>query len=424
MIQPIDSTRDRLRHGTIASILSSQGDDALIRWYAELVGNRGESELAVIRDNGCADATHAELRRLHEASPLHMLLADWHFDLERLRGLMSCAALLNVPALFIRQSGLEDIRRILLATAGGVHTLELMWIAGEIATTLGLPLQVIRLKRAPPPNTADWLPEYVSAPPDGLQVEHWTSWLIRSESEVLDTPNLVNGIQSCIRNGDLLILGAPGPFHATDQFRSSVPAIIARRTCTPMILLQSRKPDELPLRQLLWGGLISLPLKARTRQATIEELVDSLVLHYQVSASEKPLMVRQAMQREQLSPTAVDCETAFPHIRMPGFIGLACSMGIAPHGINFGAADGSLTRFVFLMVTGDGYCDDYLNTLARIARCLIRPDARRRLLACRTPEAVLNVLEPSTAPLRPSYQDAEGPPSSTAPVPAFLTSPA
>jgi len=424
MIQAVDRAPDRLRHGTIAAVLSSQGEDSVIRWYAELVGNRGENTLAVIRDAGDPEVAHAELRRLHDAAPLHMLLADWHFNLDRLRGLMSCAALLNVPALFVRQSGLEDVRRILLATAGGVHTLELMWIAGEIAGMLGVPLQVIRLKRAASPDTDTCLPEYMPAPADGLQVEQWTSWLIRNNSDVLDTPNLVNGIERCIRSGDLLILGAPGPFHATEQFRHSVPAIIAGRTCAPMILLQSRKPDELPLSRLLWGGLLSLPLQAQTRQSAIEELVDSLIRHYQVPASEKPVMVRQAIYREQLSPTAVDCETAFPHIRMPGFIGLACSMGVAPQGINFGAPDGSLTRFVFLMVTGDGYCDDYLNTLSRIARCLIRREVRQRLMACRTPEAVLNVLEPSTATRRQADPADASPSSSTTPVPAFLTSPA
>ncbi len=393
-----ETVQGRVRQGAVAAVLSSQGDYPLISWYADLLANRGEHELEIIRDAGCPDATHAEVRRLHDASPLHMLLADWHFNLEHLRGLMSCAALLNIPALFIRQSGLEDVNRILLATAGGIHTLELMWIAREIARSLGLPLQIIRLKRAVSPDGGAWLPEYMGAAPEGFEIERWTSRLIRSDSEVLDTANLVNGITSCVRTGDLLILGAPGPFHAEQQFRHSVPAVIASRTCAPMILLQSRKPDALSLRRLLWGGLISLPLKARGRQSTIEELVDSLVRHYQVPASERVIMVQQALRREHISTTAVDCESAFPHIRMPGFRGLACSMGISPDGISFGGDYGALTRFVFLMVTGDGYCDDYLNALSLIARRMIRPDVRRKLLDCRTPEAVLNVLEPSAVP--------------------------
>ncbi len=53
--------------------------------------------------------------------------------------------------------------------------------------------------------------------------------------------------------------------------------------------------------------------------------------------------------------TAVDCDTAFPHVTLHGFFGVAASIIICPDGIDFGNEDNQPTRFIVLFVTLRGF---------------------------------------------------------------------
>ena len=102
--------------------------------------------------------------------------------------------------------------------------------------------------------------------------------------------------------------------------------------------------------------------------------------------------IEAALARERLSSTAVGCQTALPHARLPRFDGVAAALAIAPGGIDFGA-EREPPRFVFLMLTSATSYGRYLGALARIARLMVNPERRQALLGAPTPAAVMTVLE-------------------------------
>lgn len=404
------TARHPLSDSSMVAIVSSQGEPEVVRWYANVIGSRRNPRIHFIPDEANADtpapllgstAGHRHSSRpvfeavkaFARANAIGLLLADWNRNTVRLQALMQCAADLNIPAVFIRQSHLGGIRRILVATAGGLHTLQQMWVAREISATLNIPMHVVRLLRDEDHRDE---PLFAAGRNRESAIENWTSRLlgVGTDTKVLVTTDLVQGITACLRAGDLLVMGAPSPFHTAGRFRESIPAIVAETVDAPLILMHSRRPETIALRNLFWGRLAQVGLRPPDKQAAITELVDALIRHNQAPRSSRADLVDRAMQRERLMSTAVDCETALPHIRLPGFRGVAGSMGICPDGVAFGSPDGSRSRFLYLLITPDGFCDEYLAILGKIARRMARPEVRKALLACTTHQDVLDVLEP------------------------------
>ena len=95
-----------------------------------------------------------------------------------------------------------------------------------------------------------------------------------------------------------------------------------------------------------------------------------------------------------IEPLVSECETVLHHVAIPDFVGITGCMGIARDGVDVGLADGFLARFFFLLITPEGFCQEYLSTLTRIAKRMSRPDVREALLACESPAEVLDVFEP------------------------------
>ncbi len=403
-----NNSNSALDEPAVAAIVSRFENNAVLRWYAQLLGDRKIHIVAApLRKNhltvpGFCSERHTfqnkyftrEIATIIRKEPLHLLLADWTNGVQNLSSLLECLGQFNIPSLIIRQTSLEGIKRVVVTSAGGPHTLQQMWIAGEIAAKLSVPIQIIRLRRIDKAGNHN----------GKVLIEEWTSRMLGADSEPIETGDLADGLAACVEPGDLLIMGAPGPFHQSDCISDSLPAYLAGRINIPMIMMLSGKTQEVTIRSLLWGGLVRLNMRAPGKAEAIRQLVDSLVTHYQVPGAKRNLMIDLAMRRERVMSTAVDCQTAFPHVRLPGFRGLACCLGIFPEGVAFDCANGQLTRFVFLMVTNDGFCDEYLAFLAKLAKRMVRQDIRSALLECTSPEKVLDLLDPqqTTIPRMPT----------------------
>ncbi len=399
---PRQRARSAERH-TMAALVSEAGRESIVRWYARLITGRPLADRRVLRlDRKTTECGPAErggevrlaVKKLGNGGSVGFLVADWDRDMEHLQSLLQCAAELDIPAVLARQASLAGIRRVVVASSGGPHASRQMWIAREMSEALNATLRVVRLvPTADGDDTADAPSAHARAE---AALESWTSGLlgIDAPTEILQGPNPVQGIINVLRLGDILVMGVPGPFHISEGFSESIPVAIAQRIRSPIVLLRTRSPEAVSLRNVFWGGLAQPALHLRDKHDAICALVDALIEHHQVPLSTRGDLVARAFQREWVMSTAVDCETAFPHIRLPGFRGVAGSMLICPDGVDFDSTDGSLTRFIFLLVTPDGYCDEHLTIQARIARRMLRPEVRAALLECATPEDILHVLEP------------------------------
>jgi PTS system fructose-specific IIC component len=65
------------------------------------------------------------------------------------------------------------------------------------------------------------------------------------------------------------------------------------------------------------------------------------------------------------------------------------ALGFSPEGIDFNAPDGQPARVVFLLLMPPRAHDQEVRILAQIARAVIEPDARARLLQAKSVNEVL-----------------------------------
>ncbi|MDD4734636.1 MAG: PTS sugar transporter subunit IIA [Kiritimatiellae bacterium] len=389
-----------LHEKIILAVPANEGDMTRLRWYADVINGRHHSRIQVVRGATAAlGRDHAfsehtlpkELSALAKSRSIGLLLVEWDMSPECLQELSELAADLDVPALFVRQSGFDHVRRVVVATAGGPHTLQQMWVAKEISDALHVPIKIVRLVRSVNAE-AGHEQEYMER--EGV-VEDWTSHLLGiREIEQIATKDITDGIVQYVTDEDLLVMGTPGLFDTAGGFASSIPSAVAAQTAGPVILLHARRPQLTTLRNLFWGQLIQTGIQPADKREMVETLVNALVRHNQAPLSALPDLVERALRRERMMTTAVGCQAAFPHIRLPGFHGMAASMAICPEGMAYGAEDGSLTHFFFLFITSDGFCDEYLSVLGKIAHRMLRAGVREDLLKAHSPAEVLDVLDP------------------------------
>jgi PTS system nitrogen regulatory IIA component len=132
--------------------------------------------------------------------------------------------------------------------------------------------------------------------------------------------------------------------------------------------------DEPVLTALLSEATIAVPLPARTRTSVLRELVTLAEQSWQVY--DPQALLNAVMQREEMGSTALHSSVAVPHPHRPVSDRVQgeslVAYGRIPGGLPFGAPDGTLTEFFFLVAC----CDTrtHLQVLARLSRLILRPD--------------------------------------------------
>jgi mannitol/fructose-specific phosphotransferase system IIA component (Ntr-type) len=103
-------------------------------------------------------------------------------------------------------------------------------------------------------------------------------------------------------------------------------------------------------------------------------------------------LYQKLWEREQLGSTGIGSGIAIPHCKLPGLARGIVAVGLAPAGVDFGAADGQPVKVLFLVVSPSGSPAEHLQVLAAISRWL-RADAHaERLVVLRDPAAVYDLL--------------------------------
>jgi PTS system nitrogen regulatory IIA component len=104
-------------------------------------------------------------------------------------------------------------------------------------------------------------------------------------------------------------------------------------------------------------------------------------------------LFRRLREREQLSSTGIGSGIAIPHCKMPGLKQAAVAVGLAPQGVEFGAADGQPVRLFFVVVSPEISPAEHLRVLAAISRWVKTGHNAERVLEMRDPQAVFRFLE-------------------------------
>lgn len=108
-------------------------------------------------------------------------------------------------------------------------------------------------------------------------------------------------------------------------------------------------------------------------------------------------LFRRLREREQLSSTGIGAGIAIPHCKMPGLKQAVLAVGLAPQGIDFGAADGQPVRLFFVVVSPESSPAEHLRVLAAISRWIKSGSHAGKLLALRDPQEIQRFLEEEAA---------------------------
>lgn len=105
------------------------------------------------------------------------------------------------------------------------------------------------------------------------------------------------------------------------------------------------------------------------------------------AAAVRAALFEQESRRSTLTPEGV----AFPHALLPTARKPAVVPVIAPMGFPLPGASRPAT-LTFFLVGSSADPWGHIRTLARLSRCVVRPDVRTRLLEAKTPAAAVDVL--------------------------------
>lgn len=149
---------------------------------------------------------------------------------------------------------------------------------------------------------------------------------------------------------------------------------------------QAKGVNDLLLAQYLPLDCMAVPLKARTKQSALRELMEAAERSWQVY---DPATLLQALQqREELGSTALENGVALPHPHrpLPEAVGdTVIVYGRSFGGLPFGAARGVMTNVIFMVLAHDART--HLQVLARLSRILMRPGLLDELRALETSDA-------------------------------------
>jgi len=151
------------------------------------------------------------------------------------------------------------------------------------------------------------------------------------------------------------------------------------------------------LSDLLSLATINLELKSANRDSVLSELVQQIPqLADQPEA--RQTLLRALYERERLHSTGIGDGIAVPHARN-ALVGLVDEpvmvFGRHKEGIPYDAIDSVPARLFFLLIAPT--VTQHLGILARLVRLLRDPKLRQGLLAAKTPEKVIELIQGSEA---------------------------
>jgi mannitol/fructose-specific phosphotransferase system IIA component (Ntr-type) len=131
-------------------------------------------------------------------------------------------------------------------------------------------------------------------------------------------------------------------------------------------------------------------LAGNNRDEVLAEMTQLLADQGYIEQPER--LLEAALSRESIVPTAIEHGLAFPHVRGVEGGGLIFACGVKKNGIAFGAPKNQLTRIFFFIVIPLAASAFYLQLITGLMESFREAPARDKLLECKTPEKMWQVL--------------------------------
>ena len=149
--------------------------------------------------------------------------------------------------------------------------------------------------------------------------------------------------------------------------------------------------DAMRIRDILKESAILVGLKADTKKAVLEEMVQ--VLADQGAVSDKQKMLEVLLARESLGSTGIGQGIAIPHGKAGCAKELTAACGISRAGVDFDALDDDKVHVLFLLVAPEDQASAHLKALARVSALLKDKYFRKALISAENVADVLRVLD-------------------------------
>jgi fructose-specific phosphotransferase system IIA component len=145
------------------------------------------------------------------------------------------------------------------------------------------------------------------------------------------------------------------------------------------------------LKDILSDDLIIIPLKGRTKEEIIKEMVRYLYSRKKIDDEQK--ILKAILDREKVMSTGVGDRVAIPHGKAEGVKDIVALFGITENDVDFYSIDNKPVRLIFMLVGPPDKTGPHLKALSRISRLMHKQDFRNRLLESHNPHEVMEIID-------------------------------
>ncbi len=142
--------------------------------------------------------------------------------------------------------------------------------------------------------------------------------------------------------------------------------------------------------KLINKDLISLNLKATTKDGVFIEMIDMLKKQGRISDSEA--FLNDVKAREAIGNTGFEQGVALPHAKSKAVIEPAVVIGVSRNGIDYGAEDGNPSKLIFMIASPDNGANHHIEVLAELSSKLIENGFIQKFMQAKSPDEALALL--------------------------------
>lgn len=138
-------------------------------------------------------------------------------------------------------------------------------------------------------------------------------------------------------------------------------------------------------------GLITFDLKSETKNDVIEELVE--LASKSKLITDKELLLKDIVTRENLVTTGVGYGVAFPHAKTKATRGIVIAFGRSEQGVDFEAMDKKPVNLFFLIAAPEDAIGAHLKVMAHLSYIMKSEVNRQKLMEVKSPGELLQIID-------------------------------
>ncbi|HZH61290.1 MAG TPA: fructose-specific PTS transporter subunit EIIC [Metabacillus sp.] len=143
--------------------------------------------------------------------------------------------------------------------------------------------------------------------------------------------------------------------------------------------------------EILTKDTITLNIQSSSKNDVVKELVE--VLDRAGKLSDKAVFEQAVLDREKQSTTGIGDGIAIPHAKTSAVKEPAIVFGRSVEGVDYESLDGQPSFLFFMIAAPEGANNTHLEALSKLSSILMKQEVRDQLLAAKTPEDVLAIID-------------------------------